>query len=172
MATSTLVPIAEYLETTYHTDHEYIDGELRERNVGKWEHSRLQYLISAWFARHENEWQVMGATEQRLQVASNRIRIPDIVILTPGEEPPMLVDPPLLIIEVLSPDDTYSDTQERATDYLRMGVQTIWIIDPKTRTARACVGTSWHETSHLEVPGTSIYLDLPELFPFLTKPGE
>jgi len=29
---------------------------------------------------------------------------------------------PLLVIEILSPDDTYSDTQERAQDYRAMGV--------------------------------------------------
>jgi Uma2 family endonuclease len=53
------------------------------------------------------------------------------------------VEPPLLVIEILSPDDTYSDTQERAEDYLRMGVSTIWIIDPKTRTGRVCNSSAW-----------------------------
>lgn len=172
MATSTLVPIAEYLDTTYRPDREYIDGELRERNVGKWEHARFQYLIASWFARHESLWGVMGSVEQRMQVSPKRIRIPDIVILVAQEPPEMLIDPPLLVIEVLSPDDTYSDTQERASDYLRMGVETIWIIDPKTRTARMCVGSSWIETAHLEVPGTPIYLDLSTVFPYISKPGE
>ncbi len=171
MATSTLVPIAEYLHTTYHPDCEYIDGELRERNVGKWEHARLQYLIGSWFARHEGVWRVMGSVEQRMQISPKRIRIPDIVIVGPQEPPEMLIDPPLLVIEVLSPADTYSDIQERADDYLSMGVKTIWIIDPKIRTARMCVGSSWVETAHLEVPGTPIYLDLSEVFPYLTKPG-
>ena len=172
MATSTLVPIAEYLHTTYHPDREYLDGELRERNVGKWEHARLQYLIGLWFGKHESVWNVMGSVEQRMQVAPRRIRIPDIVVLVAQEPPDVLIDPPLLVIEVLSPDDTYSDTQERASDYLSMGVQTIWIIDPETRSARMCVGNSWIETSHLQVPGTPIYLDLSAVFPFLTKPGE
>ncbi len=171
MATSTLVPIAEYLQTTYHPDREYIDGELRVRNVGKWEHARLQYLVALWFGKHESVWHVMGSVEQRMQVAPNRIRIPDIVILRPQEPPEMLIEPPLLVIEILSPADTYSGLQERASDYLRMGVETIWIIDPGTRTARMCVGTSWLETEHLEVPGTPIYLDLSDVFPYLNQPG-
>jgi len=37
MATSTQVSLGEYMSTSYRPDREYIDGELRERNVGKWE---------------------------------------------------------------------------------------------------------------------------------------
>ena len=42
MASGTLVPLGEYLETVYEPDCEYIDGELVERNVGELEHSGLQ----------------------------------------------------------------------------------------------------------------------------------
>src|ERR1017187_9349960 len=44
MATSTSVPVEEYLRTTYHPDMEYVDGELVERHVGEHTHSRLQTL--------------------------------------------------------------------------------------------------------------------------------
>ncbi len=36
------IPISEYLETAYQPDCEYIDGEVLERNVGKWFHARVQ----------------------------------------------------------------------------------------------------------------------------------
>ena len=42
MASVTLIPVAEYLNTGYLPGREYIHGELRERNVGKWEHVRIQ----------------------------------------------------------------------------------------------------------------------------------
>jgi hypothetical protein len=38
--------LADYLETTYRPDREYVNGELRERNVGKFEHARLQSLFA------------------------------------------------------------------------------------------------------------------------------
>jgi len=66
-----------------------------------------------------------------------------VVVVRAGAQLDVLVEPPLLVIEILSPDDTYSDTQERAEDYLRMGVSTIWIIDPKTRTGRVCNSSAW-----------------------------
>lgn len=38
MATPTQISITEYLNTSYRPDRAYLDGEVRERNVGKWEH--------------------------------------------------------------------------------------------------------------------------------------
>jgi Uma2 family endonuclease len=81
----------------------------------------------------------------------------------------VLIEPPLLVIEILSPDDTYSDTQERARDYRTMGVEMVWIIDPKTRTGRMCAGAEWVEAERLEVKGTPLYVSLPEIFSQLTS---
>jgi len=76
----------------------------------------------------------------------------------------VIVAPPLLVVEILSSDDTYSELQERSQDYRAMGVETIWIIDPKTRTARVGTGDSWREARLLEVAGTSIYANVDILF--------
>jgi Uma2 family endonuclease len=160
MATALRIPLNEYLGISYRPDREYVDGEIRERNVGKWEHARLQWLLAAWFFAHEKQWGITGSTEQR---------VPDLVVLTAGAQPEVLTDPPLLVIEILSPDDSYSDTQERAQDYREMGVETVWIIDPKTRTGRMCSGTEWVEAPRLEVKGTPLYVNLPEIFSQLTS---
>jgi Uma2 family endonuclease len=76
----------------------------------------------------------------------------------------VLKEPPLLVVEILSPDDSYSDTQERAQDYRAMGVETIWIIDPKTRTGRMCRGAQWIEAGRLEAMGTPLYVELTDIF--------
>jgi Uma2 family endonuclease len=136
MAVISQIPLTEYLGISYRPDREYVDGDIRERNVGKYEHARVQALLAAWFNRHEKEWGAQVVTEQRVQVSPTRVRIPDVAILPPGAQPDVIVEPPLLVIEILSPDDSYSDTQERAQDYRAMGVETIWIVDPKTRTDR------------------------------------
>jgi len=164
MATISQISLSEYLDTSYRPDCEFIDGVVRERNVGKWEHARLQMLLAAWFYSHEQEWGITGSTEQRTKVASDRVRVPDLVILKAGPQPDVLIDPPLLVIEILSPDDSYSDTQERAQDYARMGVETVWIIDPKTRTGRVCSGAKWVEAKRLEVAGAVIFVELDSIF--------
>jgi Uma2 family endonuclease len=164
MATTTHIPLSEYLQTSYRPDREFVDGELRERNVGQWEHARLQLLLAAWFHQHEKQWGITGSTEQRIQVSQSRVRIPDLAFMPAGPQPDVLIEPPLLIIEILSPDDTYSDTQERAQDYREMGVETVWIIDPKTRTGRMCTGLEWTEAKQLVVSGTPIYVELDQIF--------
>jgi Uma2 family endonuclease len=164
MATLTSIPLAEYLDTNYRPDCEYVDGEVRERNGYKWEHARVQACLAAWLGAHEKEWEIVGAICPRILVSASRVRIPDLVVLTAGPQPDVLTEPPLLVIEILSPDDTYSDTQERAQDYRSMGVETIWIIDPKTRTGRICSGSEWVEAIRMVVKGTPLYVDLPEIF--------
>lgn len=163
-ATQVHIPVSTYLDTSYRPDREYVDGEIRERNVGQWEHARLQWLIGGWFMNQERSWNVIGSTDQRIQIAPDRIRVPDLVVLRPGPQPRILTEPPLLVIEILSPDDTYSDLEERCQDYRQMGVDTVWIIDPKTRTGRMCSGAQWIAAERLTVQGTPIYVDLPNLF--------
>jgi hypothetical protein len=45
-----------------------------------------------------------------------------------------------------------------------MGVDTVWIIDPKTRSGRMCSGNTWSAAARLEVTGTPIYVELAALF--------
>jgi Uma2 family endonuclease len=168
MATISHVRLKEYLDLSFRPDREYVDGEIRERKVGKWEHARVQWLLAVWFGMHEKEWGIMGSTEQRVRVSANRVRVPDLVLLAAGPQPEILTEPPLLVIEILSPDDTYSDTQERAQDYRAMGVETVWIIDPKTRTGRMCRGAEWVESNRLEVKGTPLYVELADIFSQIT----
>ena len=169
MATILHIPLHEYLGISYRPDREYVDGEIRERNVGKYEHARVQAFLARWFGNHEQEWGVQVVTEQRVQVSPTRVRIPDVTLLTLGAQPDVISDPPLLVIEILSPDDSYSDTQERAQDYREMGVETVWIIDPKTRTGRMCSAAEWVESSRLEVKGTPLYVNLLDIFSQLTS---
>jgi Uma2 family endonuclease len=164
MATILQIPIEEYMATSYRPDREYVDGEIRERNVGKYEHARVQAMLARWFGNHEQDWGAQVVTEQRVRVSPTRVRIPDVALLPSGPQPDVIVVPPLLIVEILSPDDSYSDTQERTQDYRAMGVETIWIVDPKTRTGRMCSGAQWIEAQRLTVTGTPLYVDLPEIF--------
>jgi len=164
MATSTRLSLLEYLKTSYRPDREFVDGELVERNVGKWEHARLQALLAVWLGSQEKTWSVKVATEQRVKVSALRVRIPDVMLVSRGPQPEIIVEPPVLVVEILSPDDTYTETQSRSADYLHMGVPCVWIIDPTSRTGRRCVGDAWTAADVLGVPGTEIRVNLLQLF--------
>ncbi len=136
MSSVTLVPMEEYLATSYRPDQDYIDGELQERNAGEWPHSRAQGRLLAFLFERESEWGIRAVPEQRVQVSPTRFRIPDIcVILASDPRTPILTNPPFLCIEILSREDRVSQLNERVADYFEMGVRYVWVIDPLVRRA-------------------------------------
>jgi len=176
MATSTRVSIEEYLNTSYRPDVEYIDGELRPKNstlevdpMAQWAHAHLQALISAWFVQHQDEWGVLAGVEARTRIRTSAYRLPDVVLVKAAPERGTITEAPFIVIEILSPGDTYSETQRRARDYQEMGVENIWLIDPDTRTARVCKGENWTETTRFIINDNPIYLDVIALFARLDR---
>ncbi len=132
---TTAVPLTEYLHTDYSPDVDYIDGELEERNVGEWDHARLQGLIERFLGSREAEWGILVVPEQRVQVSGTRFRVPDLAVVSSRPTGGIVTEPPLLCIEILSPEDRATRVQARIDDYLNMGVPCVWLIDPATRRA-------------------------------------
>ncbi len=146
MSTVTGVSLLEYLGTSYRPDREFLDGELLERNVGEWDHSRLQTLLARYLCNREKQFGILVVCEQRLQVKPTRFRIPDILVLTgPRPSGGIVTQSPFLCIEVLSPDDRMSQMQDRISDYLNFGVNYVWVIDPLTRRAFVYTSEAMHE---------------------------
>lgn len=165
--TPTLLSIDQYLRTSYRPDADYVDGEIEERNLGEFEHATFQSAISGWFWPRRAEWAIHPVVEQRIRVAGTRVRIADIAILranAPREK--VTQTPPLICIEILSPEDRLTRAKEVLADYLAMGVQNVWLIDPIRRTASTFDATGLHEAdpTRLTVPNTPIHLDLTEAF--------
>ena len=166
------VTLAEYLATTYRPDREWIGGELRERNMGEGSHAVIQKFLAMYLGQREEEWGILVRTEQRVQVAEDRYRVPDVCV-TRAEEPfeQIVHVPPLLCIEILSREDTASGTLERMEDYRVMGVPMIWMIDPRRRAASMMdsSGDLIRIPEELFVPKTEVRLRLPELFAQLNR---
>ncbi len=170
MATTTLISIDEYLGNySFDPDVEYIDGELKERAMVFSAHGLIQSLLSGWFFSHEDEWKVRAGVEIRTRVSPTRVRLPDVIVDRAFKWPSVLTEPPLILIEILSPYDSYTGTQRLATDYQDMGVPNIWLIDPETKTGRVCEGPIWKQVRRFEVDGRGIYLDLDWLFERLER---
>jgi Uma2 family endonuclease len=133
---ASVVPLSQYLATSYRPDCEYLDGELLERNVGKWDHSRLQSLLYRYLGNREKQWGILAVVEQRVHVKATRFPVPDISVLVgPPPDGPIIVEPPFLCIEILSPSDRMKEMQERIDDYLNFGVRYVWLLHPSTRRA-------------------------------------
>jgi Uma2 family endonuclease len=163
MPTATHIPIELYLHSTYEPDADYVDGEIEERNVGEYDHNSVQQALQFWFRDHEKEWNVRAIQEQRMRVSATRVRIPDVCVFYRGlpiEQ--VFTKPPLLCIEVLSPEDRVSRVEERIEDFLSFGVKSVWVIDPGKQAGWDCSSRNWVRTDHFTVPGTPVQLSLAE----------
>ena len=160
MAT-TKVSVQEYLGTSYRPDVEYIDGELKERNVGELEHARMVKAILRWFEQYEASWQMEALPDVRVQVNAENYRVPDIC-LRPQANPDVrfITATPAVVIEVLSPEDSISDYRARIADYRQKGIPGIWVVDPKSRKGWDCSSGNWIETSTFRLSDSPVYLDL------------
>ena len=146
MSLATLVSLSEYLDRGFEPDCEYLDGVLLERNVGKRKHSRMQMLIGAALHAQEYTAGVVVLPEQRVRITATRVRIPDLCVIRASDPDDQVVThPPVLCIEILSPDDSMSEMQERVEDYLGIGTDMVWIVDPWRRKAYADDGSGLRE---------------------------
>jgi Uma2 family endonuclease len=166
MERSTLIPVDDYVSTSYRPDREYVDGQLLERNVGEKDHSKLQMFLSAYLHNRREELGIHVFPEQRVQVKSTRFRIPDVCVVAGGEpEEQIFTSPPFLCVEILSKDDRMSEMQERIHDYLSFGVRYVWVIDPRTRQAYVHTSESSREaTETLRTESPEIVVPLAALF--------
>src|ERR1017187_5183187 len=156
-AAAVAVSVEEYLSTVYRPDCDYIDGEVVERNVGEVDHSRLQILMSYYLVGREKAWGVTAFTEVRVEVKPTRFRVPDIAVVTgPVPKTRILREPPLLCVEILSPENRMVKVQEGVEDYLSFGVPCVWIVNPTTRRGFVCTKDGMVEAKDgiLHVAGT------------------
>ena len=176
MATSTSVPVEEYLRTSYQPDMEYVDGELVERHVGEHWHSRLQALLTGILLAQERQRRYRVLTEQRLKVVGerHRYRIPDICVMAlPYRSEPVITTPPHLVVEIVSPDDETAELLARVADYLRFGVPHIWIPDPYKRTLQEADREGIRHRADLTAEtGLVGRVDFNDLFALLDEPTE
>lgn len=175
MATAPLpLTLHEYLHTTYKPDVDFVNGILEGRNVGTYEHGKLQGLLFYLFTLHAKAWSTDPVVEQRIRVRPNQVRVCDVAVLradAPRES--VTTVPPLLCVEILSPDDRLSRTKAVLADYLAMGVEHIWLIDPIYRAVwtYGAAGLQEADPAALAIADTPILVDLTEIFAVLDRVG-
>jgi Uma2 family endonuclease len=162
----------EYLRTVFRPDCDFVGDRIEERNLGEFEHSRVQHMLDRIFGIHEREWAVFTSPECRLQVAPRRYRIPDVMVLRRGQKFTRVIrEAPLLCIEVLSPEDTWARIRARLNDYLAMGVEHVWCFEPEAREVRRYTAEGFVTVTEpeLTIAGTAVRINLAEVFSILDE---
>jgi Uma2 family endonuclease len=83
----------------------------------------------------------------------------------------VLQRPPLLCVEIMSPEDRLGKVREWLQDFVAMGVHDIWVIDPEARRAYVCVAGEFSESDEdtLRIAGTEIHVRLADLWAELER---
>jgi Uma2 family endonuclease len=170
VATTVLISVAEYLRSSYEPDADFVDGLIEERTVGEREHSDLQRQLLLLLSQPAFQSMFVCNPELRVQVSESRFRLPDLCVLAvdaPYED--VVHTPPMLCIEILSPDDTMARTMVRVDDFLTMGVPEVWVFVPATRTVHVCTADGIAELvgGILTVPNTNAAISIIAAFSVL-----
>ena len=166
MATQALVSVGEYLKTAYSPDCDYVDGVVKERILGERDHAWIQGRLVAFFLSRFRETGIAALPEWRFQTRSTRFRIPDIVVVRGKPEEQILTTPPLLCVEILSPDDRISKVNARIKEYLDFGVPAVWLVDPMEKRIWVYHSNGMNEEtgSSITVEGTDLEIPRSEIF--------
>lgn len=137
MPARVLMDVQEYLHSSFDgPDCEYLDGEVVERNMGEKPHSRLQMELAFLLRSMAPKLGIQVLPEIRIQISARRYRVADIAVWRAGNIGDRIPTvPPFLAIEILSPEDRITRMQPKVQDYLSIGVECIWLIDPDEQKA-------------------------------------
>ncbi len=138
--------MAKYAEQPF----ELIDGEMIEMTPMKYRHNIIQKRIFLKFTDYESSSKNGEAFSEMpfvLEHTSNWLtgsRVPDVMyyqksrletyrIDVPDYEDKPMVLVPDIVVEIISPTDSYSDVERKAEVYLEDGVKIVWVVDPQRK---------------------------------------
>lgn len=166
--TQPYVPVAEYLNTSYRPDLEYVDGVLMERSSRTILQALLQASLCHYFAAFEIGCRFVVLPRVRTEIVRfSEYRLPDVQLCAvPGPSGRIMDAVPMAVIEIFSPADTMSEMLERFRDYAAIGTPYIIQLDPENCIARRFDKGSLIETEFtaLEIGDRKISFDSKAIF--------
>jgi Uma2 family endonuclease len=130
-AGATLVSVEEYLRTDYKPACDYIDGVLRQKSMATYKHGKVQArLIALIDALRDFD----AIAELTCWIREGKYLVPDVTVQRVTDiQDPYPTRPVHLCIEILSPQDRFSDTVAKCGEYHEWGVRYCWIVDPEEK---------------------------------------
>jgi len=125
--------------------HELVRGELRTMTPAGGQHGLVIMWLAGMLFRYlqEHDVGVLFSPDTGFHLAAepDTVRAPDIAFVSAVRIPPGGIPrhyprlTPDLAVEVLSPDDTVFEVEEKVEEYLTTGARLVWVINPRRRTA-------------------------------------
>lgn len=131
MSVATRISVADYLQRNDSPACELVSGELVAKPMPTLSHILMQARLEELLTRYKA--QGLGAAYRELSFRhGDDVRIPDVVFIAPGSrfQDDILVDPPIICADVLSPSQRQSELFAKCEIYHDWGVPYSWVIDP------------------------------------------
>lgn len=138
--------IDDLWELSHQTDKrlELVKGELRESAPTSPEHGYVELNVGAmlrdFVRKHSLGKVVSGEAGFVLSEGANAtVRAADVAFISQQKLPDDRLPSrfasfaPDMVVEVLSPSDTFSGVLDRVNDWLEAGVSLVWVVDPQGR---------------------------------------
>lgn len=150
--------------------YELVRGELKKMSPSGGRHGRVAANLIASLMNHvkRNHLGIVYASEVGFRISRNpdTVRAPDAAFVRAERavDTTGFVDgPPDVAFEVVSPNDRYSEIEEKTLEWLRAGARVVIIADPSTRSIRVHrTSGAVHVTDTVEIddviPGWQISL--------------
>jgi Uma2 family endonuclease len=143
----------------------YISNMRRGVRVPSFDHARVQSRLGFRFELlRENGKALFPAPQCRIS-AKDREAMPDISVFTERSQagrPPE--GAPLVVIEIVSPDDYYGDVLARLREYSGWGVRHVWVVDLHSRRLSVFASQSLAETDRFRLPEHGIEITQEQIF--------
>lgn len=107
---------------------EWVDGEAVFMNAGTPRRMDCSYeMASALKASlpHQRVYQEVGVPLPR-----NRVRIPDVTVVSRRQRGTLVDEVPVLVAEILSPSTRSEDLLRKSVEYADAGIEQYWVLDP------------------------------------------
>ena len=134
---------AEFERLPERPRHEWVNGVAMVMDAPFRKHNRFVGRLIAVLSGALPSLDVLPENSFRM---SNSLRVPDITVADPNSEgDKWLIDPPILIVEVLSPSTWREDLERKDKEYAQAGVQYYWTVDTEVQliTMRVNIGEQW-----------------------------
>jgi Uma2 family endonuclease len=137
MSTKLLMTVEEYLRISFEgSDCDYLDGEVVERNMGELPHADVQGNLLGLLRQFRSKLGIRVVPEIRIQIHARRLRVADLAAWRDDDIGTNIPKkPPFLVVEILSPEDRTVRMLPKIQEYLSIGVEYVWLIDPEEKAA-------------------------------------
>ncbi len=132
---------------------EYVEGKRIPLSPNKFEHGLLLKRLFAVLLAYEesshlgevfiempfvqldtSSWVKGSRVPDLLFILTEKLRLYKAQLENYGDKPLILV--PDLAIEIVSPGNTYTEVDDKVTEYLADGVQAVWVVNPRNQSIK------------------------------------